>query len=126
MKKVVSILIILLMISTIIGINNSYADEGINQLITSMDGTSTAIAADDKVGGILNTIIGLMQVAGSGISLVVITMLGIKYIIASPGEKADVKKSAMPIAIGCVLLFGAVNLIAAVEHFTTEGIFKNW
>ena len=113
------------MISTIIGINNSYADEGINQLITSMDGTSTAIAADDKVGGILNTIIGLMQVAGSGISLVVITMLGIKYIIASPGEKADVKKSAMPIAIGCVLLFGAVNLIAAVEHFTTEGIFKN-
>ncbi len=125
MKKVVSILIILLMISTIIGINNSYADEGINQLITSMDGTSTAIAADDKVGGILNTIIGLMQVAGSGISLVVITMLGIKYIIASPGEKADVKKSAMPIAIGCVLLFGAVNLIAAVEHFTTEGIFKN-
>ena len=127
MKKIISLLIVLLLASIFVGINNVYAagDAGIDQLITSMDGTSTAVAADDKVGGIINTIIGLLQVAGSGISLIVITILGIKYILASPGEKADVKKSAMPIAIGCVLLFGAVNLIAAIESFTTTGIFKN-
>lgn len=126
MKKIVSLLIVLLLLSMVIEISNVYADDaGIGKLINSMNGTSTAAAADKKVGGIINTIIGLLQVAGSGISLIVITILGIKYILASPGEKADVKKSAMPIAIGCVLLFGAVNLIAAVESFTTTGIFKN-
>lgn len=126
MKKIVSLLIVLLLLSMVIEISNVYAaDAGIGELIQSMNGTSTAAAADEKVGGIINTIIGLLQVAGSGISLIVITILGIKYILASPGEKADVKKSAMPIAIGCVLLFGAVNLIAAVESFTTTGIFKN-
>jgi type IV secretory pathway VirB2 component (pilin) len=67
---------------------------------------------------IINTAIGLLQIAGSGIALLVITLMGIKYILAAPGEKADIKKMATPIVIGCVLVFGAVNLAAIIESFT--------
>ena len=63
---------------------------------------------------ILNKIIGLMQVAGTGIALVVITLLGIKYMLASPSEKADTKKMIMPILIGCILLFAAVNIVSTI------------
>lgn len=69
----------------------------------------------------INSIIGLLQFAGSGIALIVITILGMKYILASPSEKADVKKSIMPILIGCVLLFGGVNLAGILATFT-EGL----
>lgn len=122
MKKIVSLLVILLTISMIFEINTVYADDpGVTSIIGSMDGTSTPVEAKGtKVGGVINNVIGLLQVVGTGLSIIVITILGIKYILASPGEKADIKKSAIPIVIGCVLLFGAVNLIAAVEEFSSS------
>ncbi len=122
MKKVVSLLVILLTISIIFEISTVYAaDTGVTKIIGSMEGTSNPVeAGGTKVGGVINNVIGLLQVVGTGISIIVITILGIKYILASPGEKADIKKSAIPIVIGCVLLFGAVNLMAAVEEFSTN------
>ena len=38
--------------------------------------------------------------------------------LASPSEKADVKKQILPILIGCLLLFGAVNLVAIISDFS--------
>ena len=101
-------------------INVNAGDAGVNSIITAMDGTSS-IKADDAGSGIattINNIIGLIQLAGTGISLIVVTLLGIKYILASPSEKADVKKQIAPILIGCLLLFGAVNLVAIIADFT--------
>ena len=80
-------------------------------------------SADNNIGKIINTVIGLLQVAGTGISIIVVTVLGIKYLLASPSEKADTKKAILPIVIGCVLLFGAVNLMAAISDMATQ-IFK--
>lgn len=34
--------------------------------------------------------------------------------LASSSEKADIKKQAVPIVVGCVILFAAVNLVAIV------------
>ena len=51
-----------------------------------------------------------------------VSFLGIKYLLASPSEKADTKKSILPIVIGCVLLFGAVNLMAAVSDFADKAL----
>ena len=47
-------------------------------------------------------------------------MLGIKYMQASPSDKADTKKQILPILIGCLLVFGAVNLVAAVADFALK------
>lgn len=120
MKKIVLTLILLLALSLSIGIIQVYADNNINTIISSMNGTSS-ITSDDAgshVAQTINDVIGLIQLAGTGISVVVVTMLGIKYMLASPSEKADTKKMIMPILIGCVLLFGAVNLVAAIADFS--------
>ena len=119
MRKIIYVLTIIILFSMIFDFYSVYADDGVNSIITAMEGTSNAATATGTgVGNVINNVIGIMQVVGSGLSIIVITLLGIKYILASPGEKADVKKSIMPILIGCVLLFGAVNLIAAVEEFS--------
>ena len=119
MRKIIYVLTIIILFSMIFDFYSVYADDGVDSIITAMEGTSNAATATGTgVGNVTNNVIGIMQVVGSGLSIIVITLLGIKYILASPGEKADVKKSIMPILIGCVLLFGAVNLIAAVEEFS--------
>lgn len=93
-------------------------------VITYMGSANTAVSggASSGIGKVINIIIGLLQIAGTGISVIVVTMLGIKYILASVEEKAEIKKQAVPIVIGCVLLFGAVNLMAAVEEFAASTI----
>lgn len=40
--------------------------------------------------------------------------------LASAGEKADIKKQAMPVIVGCVILFAAVNLVAIVASIGTN------
>ena len=84
---------------------------------TSMSGANELINDTTGIFGGINTVIGLLQMAGTGVSLIVITFLGIKYMVASVEDKAEIKKSALPIVIGCVLLFGAVNIIALIESF---------
>ena len=94
-----------------------YADENLEQLvINGMNGVnSTAdVPTDSGIATVINIVIGGLQYAGSGISLIVIAMLGIKYMLAGVEEKAEIKKQAIPIVIGCILLFGAVNLMSAI------------
>ncbi len=123
MKKIISILL-LVMLLLVCNINNVYADDITDPttVINSMSGAkaSNMASADNSIGDIINTVIGLLQVAGTGISVLVVTVLGIKYLIASPSEKADTKKEILPIVIGCVLLFGAVNLMAAISDLSTK------
>lgn len=125
MKKIVSISLILLLIISIFCTNQVLAEEGSDGIEGIKDvmknvGQAPSGYAETGTAKVINTIIGILQVAGTGISLIVISMLGIKYILASPSEKADVKKNIMPILIGCVLLFAAVQIIAVVENFTNE------
>lgn len=123
MKKIISVLLIMLLLIAILGTNQSFADgaTGIDGIIGTMAGVSNqpSNASGSGTTKVINNIIGIMQVVGTGISLIVISMLGIKYILASPSDKADVKKNIMPILIGCVLLFAAVNIAGIIENFTS-------
>lgn len=116
MKKTTLLFCLILFISLFVGAVNVYATD-VNSIISSMAGTSNMATDGNGIKSAINNVIGLIQVAGTGISVVVVTMLGIKYLLASPSEKADVKKQIAPILIGCVLLFGAVNLVAIIADF---------
>ncbi len=81
------------------------------------------IKGNEESAGIksaLNTIIGALQLAGSGIGLIMITWSGFRYMLASNEAKADVKKQILPIVIGGVLLFGAVTLVGILEGVGKE------
>lgn len=67
-------------------------------------------------GNAMRTIIAILQVAGTGISIIVVSILGIKYMTASVEAKAEVKKEMVPVLIGMGLLFGAVNLIGIATN----------
>ena len=117
MKKTVFIFVCILIMILFVGLVSAYASD-VEGIIGSMNGTSKIATDGNRIRTTLNNVIGLIQIAGTGISVVMVTMLGIKYILASPSEKADVKKQIAPMLIGCVLVFGAVNLVAIVADFS--------
>ena len=117
-KKIfISIITLFLILALSINIYAITLDDAKNQMIDANKLDST----QDKSTGVMaviNDVIGLLQLAGTGISVVTITLLGAKYMLSSVEQKAEIKNRAMPVVIGCVILFGAVNLVAIVANFT--------
>lgn len=108
---------ILLIVMCLVGLsaNVTYAeDEYLKNVIRDMSGVGNVTNADkSQTKKVLNTVVRLIQIAGAGIAIIMIILLGIKYMLASPGAKAEYKKTAMPIVIGCLLLFAA-SFVAGV------------
>lgn len=57
-----------------------------------------------------NAIIGAMQWIGYAIAIGMLVFIGIKYVMASANEKADLKNSLIKYVIGAILIAGAVTI----------------
>lgn len=73
---------------------------------------------------ILNTILGIVQVIGVAVAVIMLIVLAIKYISAAPGDKAEIKKHAVVYIVGAVVLFGASGLLGIIKNFTAETVNK--
>ena len=66
-------------------------------------------------------IIGGITAVGTVISVVVTLIMGIKYMLGSVEEKAEYKKSMVPILVGMILLFGT-SWILKIIYETVSNI----
>jgi len=77
---------------------------------------STATAAKDITGMIL----GVVQVIGVAIAVIMLIVLAIKYISAAPNDKAEIKKHAVVYVVGAVVLFAASGIIGIIRGFADK------
>ena len=75
-------------------------------------------ATKDIIGAILNTI----RVASAGIAVVILIVLACKYMLASAGDRADIKKYAMNYIIGAFIMFGATAITSIIKTFVDNTI----
>ncbi len=68
------------------------------------------IVGDDDLGNKAGNILGIINTVGILCSVIVLAILGIKYMVGSVEEKADLKKSMIPYVIGVCLLVCATTL----------------
>lgn len=73
---------------------------------------------------LIGKIIGIIRLVGTILSVVVLMIIGIKYMFGSVEEKADYKKTLIPYIIGAVLLFAGTNLVQIVYDLT-KGVGNN-
>lgn len=71
----------------------------------------------DTISNTAGKILFIVRVIGMAVAAIMLTILGIKYIAASPNEKADYKKGMTVYVIGAVLLFGASMLLGVIQKF---------
>ena len=79
-------------------------------------GNTTGVNGLDTLANTGNKLIGTIQVVGMIISVVVLMILGIKYMMGSAEEKASYKKTMMPYIVGAILLFAASALAEMVYN----------
>ena len=64
-----------------------------------------------------NRIIGILQTAGIVLSVVILVVLGIKYMMGSAEEKAEYKKTMGPYLVGAAFIFLAPTIANIVYSF---------
>lgn len=98
----------------------------IAMLSTAVCATSTAPTPDSLTATYSGTtgittlggkIMGILQTVGVVVAVVVLMVLGIKYMMGSAEEKAEYKKTMMPYIIGALLIFGATTIANMVYNF---------
>lgn len=67
-------------------------------------------------------ILNVITVLGVIISVITLTILGIKYMFGSIEEKADYKKSMIPYIIGVVLLIGITTIVGLIANVTQKAL----
>ena len=68
--------------------------------------------ADD----IVSKILGFIQFIGSALAVIMLVVIGIKYMVGSAEEKAEYKKTLVPYVVGAILIFAASNIASWVYH----------
>lgn len=121
-RKIICIILIFIVALSLFSVSMADSLDPKTAMSGMKEDASTA-EGSETIRPVINAVIGVIQVAGTGISLVMVSILGIKYMLAAPNDKADVKKQIMPMAIGAIILFGSVNIVQIIANFT-EKTFK--
>ncbi len=114
-KKTIKILLVMIMLIVAFTVTVNAATSG-----KDPTGYTGGGASVDRIEGLGNKIIQIVSVIGSIASVIVLVVLGIKYMMGSAEEKAEYKKTLLPYIIGAALVFAASSIAGIVFNFATS------
>ncbi len=82
--------------------------------------TGNSDANVTKINNLGQDIISIVATIGSIVSVIVLVVLGIKYMMGSAEEKAEYKKTLLPYIIGAALVFAASTIASVVFNFASS------
>lgn len=121
-KIIISILILLTLFMFIsqtvsaIGVSDAMKDFKNHEIVKDKS------EATKNVTKILSSTINIVQVVGAGVAVVMLVVLGIRWISESPSGKAQIAKGARYYVLGAVFIFAAIGLLQLVKTFTQDGL----
>lgn len=118
MKRKIFIIFVIILINILIC--NFYvvkADGGLTSVITGGDdfinagkGDNTTTIDYGKLQNTSNEIYNILLVCAVIAAVIIAAILGIKFMLGSMEEKAQIKEALIPFVIGCIVAFGAFGI----------------
>ncbi len=115
MKKVSKILFVVMILMSI-----TLMTFNVNAAVDPSEYTGNEQYDTGGLSELGQNIIQIVSVIGSIASVIVLIILGIKYMMGSAEEKAEYKKTLLPYIIGAALVFAATSIAGIVFQFTTN------
>ena len=91
-----------------------------SELITTLDAGAEGDATAGKVKDVVTTVITIARVIGVAVAIVMLLVVAMKYMAAAPGEKADIKKSAVVYVVGAIILFAVTGILGIINTFSSN------
>lgn len=111
-KVVVKIVNMILIAMVIISISLNCFALTPDQITGSKD-----VSGTPQITQLGNDIVGIFQVVGVVLAVVIIIVLGIKYMLGSAEEKSEYKKSMLPYVVGAALIFAGSIFANVIYEF---------
>ena len=108
MKKLLSIILVMAMV---LSLSFCYADINLDNY------KGSDIDDLDKAG---NAVVGVMQVVATVVAIAMLLFVGIKFMMAAPAEKANLKGALIPYIVGAILIFAAIPLLKIIQNFASN------
>lgn len=88
-----------------------------NAIIGNMEqGNNVDTGSISTIGG---QIANILSTIGIIVAVIVLLVLGIKYMMGSASEKAEYKKTMIPYLVGAILIFGASAITQVVVNIAS-------
>ena len=112
--KFVSVLLIAIVILATLT-TTTMAKVTYNNVIGKMDAVNNTNT--EEVSKIAGSIANILTAVGIAAAVIILLVLGIKYMIGSASEKAEYKKTMIPYVIGAILIAGASTIVRMIFSF---------
>ncbi len=117
-KKILSFALVVMMLISMVS--------PVMAAITQPNGvTGNSTVETGKIEELGNSILSILTTIGMIVSVIVLVVLGIKYMMGSAEEKAEYKKTLMPYIMGAGLVFAASAIAQMVYTFAHSAITNN-
>ena len=113
-KKTIIFFVIIILITSFL--NTVFA----SGFVGDFKGESTG--QEDKIKAVVSEVLGTVRLVGSGVAALILIVLGCKYMLASAGERAEIKKYATTYIIGAVVFFASASLVSLVKSFVDASL----
>ena len=123
LRKVVVIFMVLIQLiiisNSVLGATTTQANT-----IATLDGNiDTSSKAARTIIGVSKTLLELLQLIGIAVGLIMLVIIGIRFILKSDKEKPDFKNVAMNYIFGAICIFGATTILTFIQKIAIQ--FKN-
>jgi hypothetical protein len=120
-KKVIKLIAIMLMAVMVVAVCSQAvlaADDStsLNQFNNYGDNSGASTSAQKIIGALIS----IIQIIGTGVAIIMLIVLAIKYISAAPGDKAEIKKHAVVYVVGAIVLFAATGILGIIKSFANN------
>lgn len=119
-KKMVKIISIMLLAMMMVAFASSTCFAA-SSVFSPKEVTPEGTAAVNDIKSFGGKIAGVLQAVGIVTSVVIVIVLGIKYMLGSAEEKAEYKKVFIPYILGAGLIFAATTIANIVVNFFVSG-----
>lgn len=127
LKKNIKLFVLFALISCIMAsmlnvyVNASdYGSKMIGELNEVEKGETTESSATKSVNNIVSSVITIARIVGVTVAIVMLLVVAMKYMSAAPGEKADIKKSAVVYVVGAIVLFAVTGILGIINSFSSN------
>ena len=100
--------------------SNSFCWRSWAKSVNQFDNLGDNSGASTSFQNIIGAIITIVQIIGTGVAIIMLIVLAIKYISAAPGDKAEIKKHAVVYVVGAIVLFAATGILGIVKNFASN------
>lgn len=80
------------------------------------------IDIDDGMKNKISKVFGIVQYICIAGAVIIVSISGVKYMLAAPDEKADIKKQAIALVIGASIIFSISTILKIIANITRASI----